>query len=296
MRKKTRKLAFLAVIYIVLATSLFFLPKAEEKKVSIETFHFEYIDEDGIKHKVQRNKKLKMHPYNFKNLKKKGSKLFYEDNNYTSKLGIDVSHHQPNVDWKKVKEFGIEFAFIRIGARSYGKSGKLIIDREYKKNIKEAKKQGIKVGVYFYSQAISKKEAKEEANFVLKLLKGEKLDLPVIYDPEHIFIKELKNGKIVKKNIGRNAKVSGKQNTEHALIFAKKLEKEGYRCGIYSNMNWIAYEYDIKKIENYSIWYADYRKKPQSPFMFEFWQYTSKGRVPGIRGENTDMNLWMVKR
>lgn len=268
----------------------------EEEENSTETFDFEYIDAAKLKHKVKLDKSLKMHPYNLKNFKKKGDKLFYEDDNYTSKLGIDVSHHQPNIDWKKVKEFGIEFAFIRIGARGYGKDGKLIVDREYKKNIKAAKKQGIKVGVYFYSQAISKKEAKEEANFVLKLLKGEKLDLPVIYDPEHVLVKELKNGKVVQKNIGRNAKVSRKQHTEHALVFMEKLKKKGYSFGIYSNMNWLAYEYDVKQIEKFPIWYADYRRKPQSPFLFEFWQYTNKGKIPGIKGVNTDMNIWLIKK
>lgn len=262
--------------------------KSKKQLKKIEDY-LEFLDAYKVKHKAKIDTSLKMHPYDLKKFKRDGDKLFYEDETYTSKLGIDVSHHQRNIDWKKVRDYGIYFAFIRIGARGYGKEGSLIIDKEYEKNIKEAKKQGIKVGIYFYSQALNEAEATEEANFVLKLLKGERLDLPIIYDPEHALED---NGK---KNVGRNAKVKGEQSTKNTLVFFKKMEKEGYQCGVYSNMMWQAYEYDMKKIEKYPMWYADYEKNPQTPYMFEYWQYFNKANVPGISG-NTDMNIWLIKK
>lgn len=263
--------------------------KSTTKKIVKIENSLEFLDAYKNRHRTKIDTSLKMHSYKPEKFRRKGDKLFYEDEVYTSELGIDVSHHQKNIDWKKVKNFGIDFAFIRIGARGYGKSGSLIVDREYARNIKEAKKQGIKVGVYFYSQALNEKEAVEEADFVLKLLKKENLDLPVIYDPEHALED---NGK---RNIGRNANVSGKQNTINTLAFFEKMEKAGYLCGVYSNMMWQAYEYDMKKIENYPMWYADYEKNPQTPYMFEYWQYSNVGRVPGVPG-NTDLNIRMVEK
>ena len=115
-----------------------------------------------------------------------GQILSYEDDGYTSRFGVDVSRHQGAIDWKKAREAGVTFAFIRIGYRGYGKEGTLNLDQRFEENIVNAQKEGIDVGVYFFSQAINEEEAREEAEFVLDALEGYELQLPVVYDPESI--------------------------------------------------------------------------------------------------------------
>lgn len=100
-------------------------------------------------------------------------------------VGIDVSTHQGEIDWSAVAESGVEFAIIRAGYRG-SSVGELYEDECFSYNYRKAKKAGLRVGVYFFSQAISEQEAVEEAQFLCKLLKGKKLDLPVFYDWEHL--------------------------------------------------------------------------------------------------------------
>lgn len=140
------------------------------------------------------------------------------------------------------------------------------------------------MGVYFFSQAVNEEEAKEEADFVLEHLKGKELQMPVVYDPEHILEDE-----------ARTDGVTGEQFTQNAKVFCKEIEEAGYDAMIYSNMLWEAYELDLKVLEEYPIWYADYELKPQTPYRFEFWQYTNQGAVDGIEGE-TDLNIQLIKQ
>ena len=248
-----------------------------------------FVDAYKKKHKAMIDNSLKMHNYDVNKFKRKGNLMTYDDEDYTSRVGIDVSHHQKVKDWKKVKKAGIDFSFIRLGARGYGESGGLIKDREFEYNLKNAKKAGIEVGVYFYSQAVNEKEALEEADFVLNNLKGRKLDLPVIYDPEHVYAAD----KVTL--IGRNSKVSKKQFTKNALTFLKRVEDSGYMGGIYANMLWLTGQYELGKLEDYILWFADYEKKPQSPYAYEYWQYSSEGRLNSVDGL-VDMNIRVIKK
>lgn len=234
---------------------------------------------------------------NGKNLVKKGSKklpngqqkgytgiIKYENEKYSSKFGIDVSKHQGIIDWKKVKKAGVQFAILRIGYRSYGEEGQLIEDESFKRNIKEAHKQGIEVGVYFFSQAKNKREAIEEAKFTIKLIGKNKLELPVVFDPEHI------DG-----DVARTDKVTGKQFTKNALAYCKAIKKAGFKPMIYSNMMWEAYEFKMDKIKDYPIWYADYEKHPQTPYNFYMWQYSQAGQIDGIEGV-TDLDMYIYEK
>lgn len=212
----------------------------------------------------------------------KEGKMIYKDDKYSSRLGVDVSHHQGKIDWEKVKEDGYEFAIIRIGYRGYGTEGTLNLDNRFHENIKDAQRAGLDVGVYFFAQAINEEEALEEAEFVLKHLKGYELDLPVAYDPESILYDE-----------ARTDDVTGEQFTKNAKVFCKRIRKAGYEPMIYSNMLWEAYELDLKKLSDYPIWYADYEPLPQTPYDFVMWQYTSSGTVDGIKGR-VDLNIQFV--
>lgn len=203
---------------------------------------------------------------------------------FNMSYGIDVSKHNGNIDFDKVKNAGFEFAFIRIAYRGYGKNGSLNIDDKYQDNIKKAKKAGLKVGVYFFSQAINDKEALEEAKFVLDILNGEKLDFPVVFDPETI-----------KEDIARTDNVDGNQFTKNAILFMDEMIYHGYDAAFYTNMVWEDYYFDMEKLKDYKIWYADYNNIPQTPYYFNYWQFSDKGIVDGINGL-VDLNVYLEKK
>lgn len=200
------------------------------------------------------------------------------------RLGVDVSVFQGDIDWEQVKAAGYEFAILRIGYRGYGEEGTLNADEKFEQNLENARKAGIDVGVYFFSQAVNEEEAKEEADFVLEHLKGQELQMPVVYDPEHILEDE-----------ARTDGVTGEQFTQNAKVFCKEIEEAGYDAMIYSNMLWEAYELDLEKLLDYPVWYADYEELPQTPYRFSMWQYSSTGSVTGIEG-NVDLNIQLLKK
>ena len=205
-------------------------------------------------------------------------------NGYKMSYGIDVSKHNGNIDFKKVKEAGFEFAFIRIAYRGYGKAGNLKEDEMYKTNLKNAKDAGLKIGAYVFSQAKNEEEAVDEARFAIKLLKGYELDLPLVFDPETI-----------RNDVARTDDISGEQFTKNAIAFLEEIKKEGYAPAIYSNLVWQDYYFDLSKLKDYEIWYADYSKLPQTPYDFTYWQFSERGIVDGVKGE-VDLNVMIEKR
>ena len=211
-----------------------------------------------------------------------GRYLAYDDDKYTSRIGIDVSKFQGEIDWAKVKEAGIEFAFVRIGNRGYGEEGTLNTDPLYMQNIAGAKAVGIDVGVYFYSQAINETEAIEEANYVLSLLDGMELDYPVVFDEEYVIEAE-----------ARTDGIEAEQFTKNAVAFCETIEAAGYQPMIYATMKWEAYALEMEKLNQYEKWYADYSTYPQTPYDFRIWQYTTEGSVDGVTG-TVDLNLEFV--
>ncbi|MBQ7506444.1 MAG: glycoside hydrolase family 25 protein [Lachnospiraceae bacterium] len=208
--------------------------------------------------------------------------MSYGGPGYETRLGVDVSHHQGVIDWNRVASAGIRFAIIRIGYRGYSSSGKLYEDRMWKRNIEGAKAAGLDVGVYFFSQAVNTEEAAEEADFVLSLLDGEELTLPVVYDPESI-----------KTAAARTDDVYGEQFTVNTRVFCDLIRNAGYAPMIYANMAWEDEKLDMAALSDVPFWFADYQSKPQSPYCFDFWQYTSHGRVSGIVSR-VDMNIQMI--
>ena len=202
---------------------------------------------------------------------------------YEMSYGVDVSHHNRDIDWQKVKNAGFEFAFIRIMYRGYGYRGSLNVDEKALENLKNAKSAGLKIGAYVFSQATNANEALEEAKFSIDLLNDIELDLPLVFDPETI-----------KTEVSRTDDVKGEQFTKNAIAFCDYVRARGYKTAIYSNLVWEDYYFDMAKLNDYEIWYADYEKFPQTPYHFTYWQFTSSGIVDGIEG-NVDLNVWLKK-
>lgn len=183
--------------------------------------------------------------------------------------GIDISYYQDNVDYSKLKEQGIEFAIIRCG---YGKDAGQK-DSMFETHYKGLKDVGIKVGCYLYSYCNNVNNAILEAENCLNMIKGKEFELPVFYDLED-----------------KTTKALGKESiTQIAKIFCERIEKEGYKAGIYANLDWFRNYIDVKQLEKYYIWLAQWSEKHTADFKVDFWQYSSKGQILGITG-NCDLD------
>lgn len=184
--------------------------------------------------------------------------------------GIDVSHHQGEIDWVKVRP-QIDFAILSVG---YGDNLPYQDDKQFKRNADECTRLGIPFGVYIYSYAKTVQQAKSEAEHVLRLIKGYKLDYPVYYDLED----EQTTGKLTNKEI-----------LTIAESFCDIIESKGYWVGIYANTNWFTNKLNGKTYDRWTKWIAQYNSTCTYKGTFDIWQYSSIGTVRGIRG-NVDMN------
>lgn len=203
----------------------------------------------------------------------------YTGSDFIAHRGIDVSEHQYDIDWDSVAASGVEFAVIRAGYRGYSQGG-LNEDPYYRYNISEAKRTGIKVGVYFFSQALDTNEAIEEANFLLGLLEGYSIDLPVFFDWEPIHgVEDV-----------RTEGVSGDVVTECCLAFAQTIESAGYTPGVYFYRSQGYFDYDLERLSKLMFWSAAIGDYPDFYYDHRFWQYSYTGAVPGIE-EGVDLDL-----
>ena len=239
--------------------------------VSNGTFNFVPIRED-----------LQKNDYVLENLNilEDGEVQYMQDGQVVSHKGIDVSKHQGNIDWTKVAADGVEFAFIRVGLRGYGTEGKLVEDEYFEQNVKGALQAGIKVGVYFYSQAITDEELLEEANLVLEKVKPYNIELPIVFDVEKV-----SGGK------GRANELSVEERTRLTALFCQTIQYAGYKPMIYHNMEMGTLMLDLGQLEQYDKWFAYYNDDLYYPYAYKVWQYSEKGAVDGIN-EEVDLNIW----
>ena len=193
-------------------------------------------------------------------------------------LGIDVSSYQGEIDWEQVAGSGVSFAMIRAGLRGYTKGG-IMQDAMFERNIKGALAAGLKVGVYFFSQAISVQEAEEEADYLLKLIEGYDVAYPVVFDWEN-----------VGDTSARTNGVSSEQVTRCARVFCDRIAEAGFQPMVYFNSDQGYLSYQLDKLGGYLFWLAEYRDHPGFYYHFDFWQYTHKGNVAGIDGA-VDLDL-----
>ena len=202
--------------------------------------------------------------------------------------GVDVSSYQKEIDWAKVKADGVDFALIRAGFRGWGAEGTLNADAYFETNAAGAKKAGLDVGVYFYSQATTPEEAAAEADFVLERLQGKTPDLPVCFDLEYA---EEGGG-----YIGRlyDAQLSPDALAELCAAFCERVEAAGCEAMVYCNYNMLSGGLGERlAARGIRIWLAQWNPAPYYVGDYEIWQFTSQGSVNGISG-NVDMNYRYV--
>lgn len=207
---------------------------------------------------------------------------FQEDGTLVEALetrGIDVSKWNGDIDWKAVAGAGIDFAIIRVGYRGYT-GGTLVEDKYFRSNIAGATKAGIKVGVYYFTQAITEAEAVEEASAAIAAVKGYHLDYPIFVDTEWSN----------KDKDGRADKLSKSQRTKVVKAFCKTVQNSGYRVGVYASKSWYKDNLYADELNDYFIWVAQFSTECTYTGKYDMWQYTTQGSVPGIKG-NVDMNV-----
>ena len=202
-------------------------------------------------------------------------------------LGIDISKWQDTIDWKKAKTAGVKFAFIRCGYTNLSKFN-MHKDERFDQNIEGAYAAGVKVGIYYFSQATSESEAQKEAQKTLEILKPykSKITMPVAMDYEQPAGSRIK-------------KVTRATGTKIMKMFCKTIKDGGYNAYIYANSYDLTLFCDVSQVSNYGYWYAwyqanDSKSKPTAPTYtgaYDFWQYSARGKVNGISGR-VDCNFW----
>ena len=202
----------------------------------------------------------------------------YNENNYLTCLagksivGIDVSYHQGDIDWEQVRSSGVEFVMMRVGYRGYGESGKLVEDTNFKVNIRGALDAGLKVGVYFFSQALNLEEVEEEVDFLLERIEDYEIAMPVVYDWEYV------------SDEARTANMDARTLTDCSKHFCDLIREAGYQPMVYFNRNQAEYLLHLEELTDYPFWLAAYTDRMGFAYKVDMWQYTDNGRVPGIAG------------
>lgn len=256
-------LTLLVVVFVILNNPIVI------KEEKIEPMY----DENGIRY----------NDYDFSKLKKFDDLFFYEDDHYYSKLGVDLSSYQRDIDFNALKDNGIEFVYLRVAYRGY-QTGEIHKDVYFESFYKRAKECGLEVGVYIFSAAINIEEAHEEANFILDAISDKEIDLPIVIDMEAIDYDE-----------ARTDNISNDEIKDIINTFISDVNKKGYDGSLYTNLQYIKDHLSPSDLVDWNLWVAQYNKVPDHQYAFNIWQYTESGVIKGI-DERLDLNLMLVEK
>ena len=205
---------------------------------------------------------------------------FNGDGSLGSHLVIDVSTYNGDIDWNRVKTAGIDYAIIRVGYRGY-ETARLVKDKRFDTNMRNATAAGVKVGAYIVTQAVNTNEAVEEASFIISACSGYNVSLPLAIDVE-----SAGNGS------GRGDKISVAERTAVINAFVQTIRGAGYSAMVYVNKDWMTNRINAGGLVSGStVWLAQYRRSCTYGGSYQMWQFTESGSIPGISG-NVDMSAW----
>lgn len=211
-----------------------------------------------------------------------GGFTIYTGGGAASHIGVDVSAYQGEIDWAEVKAAGVEFAMVRAGFRGYGQAGPIRQDDFFWANMEGALAAGLRVGVYFFSQAVSEEEAAEEAAAVLEWIEPYDVTYPVVFDWESIPHAHARTDDVEPETVNECVKT-----------FCSAVEEAGHIPMVYFNRNHGYGVIDLEQLSDCGFWLAGYSRVPSFDYSFDIWQYSCTGSVPGIAG-NVDLNLCFV--
>ena len=196
-------------------------------------------------------------------------------------VGVDVSAFQHDIDWNQVKASGVDFAILRLGYRGWGAKGTLVEDEYIQQNLAGTAAAGIPIGAYFFSQATTLDEVREEIEFMLEILGDYQLDYPIVLDWEEANPTE-----------GRVRDVTRRELTDMLRYFCDEMSARGFDPMVYFNWTQASRMIYLNELEDYPFWLALYQDRMTFPYRVEMWQYTSEGKVPGIEGD-VDINVYI---
>jgi GH25 family lysozyme M1 (1,4-beta-N-acetylmuramidase) len=207
--------------------------------------------------------------------------MYYHDEagNRLSKVAVDVSTFQGDINWSQLAATGVDMVMIRAGFRGYG-NGEIKEDAAFRTNVEGATSAGLDVGVYFFSQATNADEGAEEANFVLNLVSGYGISGPIAIDTEYVADEE-----------ARTFSLDITSRTDGVISFCDTVNAAGYESMIYANRNWFVQNLDLTRLSGYKLWVAHYVETPDFPYLYNGWQYTETATISGVQG-NIDLNVF----
>ena len=205
----------------------------------------------------------------------------YTGDAYDTRLGVDVSFYQGEIDWEAVAADGVEFAMIRCGYRG-SESGTIVVDEQFENNIEGALAAGLDVGVYFFSQSTGAIEAAEEANFVLDLISGYDVTMPVAFDWEPL-------------EGSRAEDIDRSELTASAVVFCEMVKDAGYTPCVYLYRYTGYYEYMMERLADYELWVGALGSWPDFYYRHMLWQFSMTGRVDGIDAD-VDLDYQFIPR
>ena len=205
----------------------------------------------------------------------------YTGDAYDTRLGVDVSFYQGEIDWEAVAADGVEFAMIRCGYRG-SESGTIVVDEQFENNIEGALAAGLDVGVYFFSQSTGAIEAAEEANFVLDLISGYDITMPVAFDWEPL-------------EGSRAEDIDRSELTASAVVFCEMVKDAGYTPCVYLSRYTGYYEYMMERLADYELWVGALGSWPDFYYRHMLWQFSMTGRVEGIDAD-VDLDYQFIPR
>ena len=262
---------FVVQVFLLSACSFFFTPEPETTEAPLTSPYGDEIPAYSDVGRTDLNSELF--------LKDEKDRYYYNDDSVKTFTGVDVSVFQEEIDWEAVKNDGIDFAMLRVGYRGYGTEGLIGEDDLFYTNYENALAAGLDVGVYFFSQATTPEEAREEARFVLDRIKGLNITYPVAYDWEAIDYDD-----------ARTDNMTTEQISDCAVAFCQTVSESGYQVLVYFNRELGYFNYDLSKVNRYHFWLAEYVTTPTFIYDYKIWQYTKEGQVDGIDG-NVDLSI-----
>ncbi len=228
---------------------------------------------------------LSLSSYNTDNFRiDKGFMAYFDDDgNKISHLGCDLSYHNKYVNWDELAASGCEFVMLRCGYRGYSEGG-LAKDEKFDQYASEAQRVGLKLGVYFFTQAVTVEEAEEEAKYVLDLIEDYNISYPVAFDTEYIDDESARTNTI---------EISDELRSDICRAFCEKIREKGYYPMIYASENWMRRYLELESLREYDFWAPQYLEENDFLFDFTMWQYTDCGSIQGIKGD-VDLDISMV--
>lgn len=248
-------------------------PTDEEKAADGRHILISY--RDGTEEWIEIDEDLPTSDYDFTKMKTVNGKMtYYNGNKKISRLGVEISEDSGNVDFEALREEGIDFVILKVGARGYG-TGLISLDENFTVNMEAATKAGLEIGVSFYSQAVTVEEVIEEVQFVAANLIPYRITYPVALKMESIT-----------NDFARTDILDVEQKTQMVETFLREMEREGYDVILYGDKEWLLSEILSSEIlDEYDVWLTDQAPVPDYPYQFKMWEYAAGESISAVERE-----------